>query len=266
MQGGAGQAGQTPGARVLRSDGAPRLPLRPWPRLARGALTGLGLWLALLAPVAAAAQIVEARYAEPTGRYAHGVLGDAVEWGALELRLADGTGRVLRLPETRVFEDIAPRLADLDGDGAPEVIVVESDATRGARLAVYGAEGLLDATPYIGQPFRWLAPVGAADLDDDGAVEIAYVDRPHLAKTLRIWRWQQGQLEPVADLPDLTNHRIGWEFIAGGLRDCGAGPEMVLADGAWSRRMAVRWDGTGWTRHDLGPWRDIDAGSGADCR
>ena len=33
-------------------------------------------------------EIVGARFTEPTTRYAHGVLGDAVEWGALRLDLA----------------------------------------------------------------------------------------------------------------------------------------------------------------------------------
>jgi hypothetical protein len=46
----------------------------------------------------------------------------------------------------------------------------------------------LASTPWIGQRFRWLAPVAAADLDGDGAMELAYVDRPHLARTLRVWR------------------------------------------------------------------------------
>lgn len=53
----------------------------------------------------------------PTDRYPHNVLGDIPGHGALDVTLA--SGRVLRmvLPDTRVFEDIAPRLADIDGDG-----------------------------------------------------------------------------------------------------------------------------------------------------
>jgi len=218
--------------------GAPRRPARLWHRLARGAGFAVCLWGGGGA-AAFADGIAGARFDAPTTRYAHGVLGDAIEWGALELRLTDGTGRRLVLPETRVFEDIAPRLADLDGDGAPEVIVVESDSRQGARLAVYGPAGLLAATPFIGRAFRWLAPVGAADLDGDGAVEIAYVDRPHLAKSLRIWRYRSGALQEVASLPGLTNHQIGWDFIAGGIRDCGSGPEMITADGDWHRVMAT---------------------------
>jgi len=188
------------------------------------------------------AEITAARFTDPTPRYDHGILGDAVEWGALELTV-DGRTRSLVLPDSRVFEDLAPRLADLDGDGAAEVIVVETDLARGARLSIYGADGLIAATPYIGRTHRWLAPIGAADLDGDGAVEIAYIDRPHLAKTLRIWRFENGALTEVASVPGLTNHQIGWDYMLGGIRDCGAGPEMITADATWSRMMASAFDG-----------------------
>ncbi len=50
-------------------------------------------------------------------------------------------------------------------------------------------------------------------------------------------------------LPGLTNHRIGEAFISGGLRDCGAGAELVLASADWSRVMLVQ-DGQA---TDLGP-------------
>lgn len=184
--------------------------------------------------------IIGARYAEPTTRYAHGILGDAVEYGALILERSGAVDIRIVLPDRRVFEDVAPRLANLDGDVAPEVIVVESDRDLGARLAVYDARGLRMATPFIGTRYRWLAPVGAADLDGDGMVEIAYVDRPHLARTLRVWRVEGDQLVPVAARSGLTNHRIGERDIAGGVRDCGDGPEMVVADADWHQVLAVR--------------------------
>lgn len=221
---------------------APRLPLHWLHGSMRGARLALCLWLA--GTVAAQAQeITSARYTEPTTRYAHGVLGDAVEWGALELTLSDGSKLNAVLPERLVFEDLAPRLADLDGDGAPEVITVESDRDRGARLAIWDQSGRIAATPHIGTRNRWLAPVGAADLDGDGAIEIAYVDRPHLAKQLRIWRFANNSLTEVAAEAGYSNHRIGWDYIEGGTRDCGPGPEMIVASGDWAHVMAVRFDG-----------------------
>ena len=184
------------------------------------------------------AGVSAATYSEPTTRYAHGILGDAIEFGALEISTDAGQKLTLRLPETRVFEDLAPRLVDVDLDGDAEVIVIESSMTQGAWLAIYDENGLVDATPYIGRSNRWLAPLGAADLDGDGAVEIAYIDRPHLAKTLRIWRFQNGKLTHVADKSGLTNHKIGEDFISSGVVSCAdSAPQIVTVNANWTRIM-----------------------------
>ena len=209
------------------------------------------LALAMWPAVAGAQTITSAEFVEPTTRYDHGILGDAVEWGGLRFT-ADGTTYQITLPETHVFEDFEPRLWDLNSDGAPEMVVIETDMARGAALAVYGPEGKIAQTPYIGRTHRWLAPIGAADLDGDGAIEIAYIDRPHLAKTLRIWRFSDGALSHVLDVPGLTNHRIGEDNIAGGIRDCGQGPEMITANADWTRLIATTFvDGRAQTR-DIG--------------
>jgi hypothetical protein len=226
--------------------GARRRVLRPWSGFIRRARLALRVGLAGVVAFSAlpvAADIVSARYTDPTPRYDHGILGDAIEYGTLELRLKGGKGLRLVLPDTHVFEDTAPRLHDLDGEGDKEVIVVETDMARGARLSVYDETGLVAATPYIGRTHRWLSPIGAADLDGDGHVEFAYIDRPHLAKTLRIWRFVDGRLDHVSDTLGLTNHRIGEDYISGGIRDCGDGPEMITADAGWLSVMASRFDG-----------------------
>ncbi|WP_299676981.1 VCBS repeat-containing protein [uncultured Roseobacter sp.] len=230
--------------------GARRRVARLWRRCARRALLALCLWHG---GAAANAEIAEAAYAGPTDRYAHGVLGDAIEYTTLVLTVDAGEEQRFELPEDLVFEDTAPRVVDLDGDGAPEVIVVESSQSAGARLAIYGTEGRITATPFIGTRFRWLAPLGAADLDGDGAMEVAYVDRPHLAKALRIWRYEDRALRPVAVLDRVTNHRIGETDIAGGIRSCGGVPEMILARGNWSELVAVRLGASGVEVESLGP-------------
>lgn len=247
---------------------APRLADRVLRALARGALMALCLWLA--SPVAGVAQeVVSARYEGEVTRYPHGVLGDKVEYDTLAVTLGDGRVLRRRWNAPLVFEDVAPRLWDVTGDGKPEIVTIESHADRGARLAIWQVAGdsldPLVTTPFIGQRFRWLAPVGAADLDGDGAIEIAYVDRPHLAKTLRIWRFSDGALTQVAAEPGFTNHRIGWDYIVGGLRDCGKGPEMVLASDNWARLVTVRFDGK-IISQDQGAYSANRISAAMDCR
>ncbi|MFX0543607.1 FG-GAP repeat domain-containing protein [Roseovarius sp. S4756] len=240
--------------------------MRPLRRSARRALLMLCLWLAGTGTVLADAPACIADWNsigqvclvhDPSERvYGHDILGDVPEWHFLSVLYADP----LRPPELlgqagHVFEDIAPRLVDVTGDGFPEVIVVQSGFEQGARLAVFGAAGgelrLLASTPYIGERNRWLAPVAMADLDGDGTVELAYIDRPHLTKRLRIWRYIGGALRHVADLDGLTNHRIGWDYIAGGWRACSA--EMILASADWRRVVAVTLRNGRLTAQDRGP-------------
>lgn len=214
----------------------------------------------------ASAKIVRAHFEVPTKRYPHAVLGDAIEYAALVIETS--SGEVLRTDLTNdlVFEDIKPRLWDVTGDGLPEVVVVESHQSFGARLAIWNETGRLATTPYIGTRFRWLAPVGAADLDGDGLIEIAYVDRPHLAKTLRVWRYQSGTLHEVAALQGVTNHKIGWAYIEGGLRRCANQTEIILATGAWREIVAVRLESNGLNAMLLGAYSSAALKNALACK
>ena len=186
-------------------------------------------------PAEAAPRILAVEYAQPVDRYDHRILGGLPDHGTLRIRLVPCAGctaetRLFRLPETHVFEDVRPRLADVTGDGLPEVVVVETDIRRGASLAVYGPEGRIAATEPIGQTHRWLAPAGIGDFDGDGRVEIAYVDRPHLRRELVFVRLEGGALVERARRVGFSNHNIGDEVILSGTRDCGQGDELVLPD------------------------------------
>lgn len=149
---------------------------------------------------------------DPTTRYAHGVLGDAIEAGGFAVER--GGGRLLyRLGKDAVFEDRRVRLVDIDGDGAVEALVVKSYLNRGAALAVYSLRGdaiapLAESAP-IGTPNRWLNPVGVAAFSGSGEKLIAAVITPHLAGSLRLYRLSGGSLTEVARLDGVTNHILG---------------------------------------------------------
>jgi hypothetical protein len=157
--------------------------------------------------------VAEAWLIAPTTRYRHFVRGNTAEAGGLRVRLRDGRVLTHLLGDDQVFEDDAPRLADLDGDGTEELVLVLTSLRAGASLAVFavGADGieLRARTPFIGQPNRWLNPAGIADFDGDGRLEIALVQMPHLAKRLELWRLGASGLERVLSFDDITNHRIG---------------------------------------------------------
>ena len=162
---------------------------------------------------AAGKTIAEAWLIAPTTRYDHFVHANRFEAGGVRARLPDGQVVTLLLPDTQVFEDSIVRLADLDQDGADELILVLSSLREGAALAVLevSPDGIAIAaqTPFIGQRNRWLNPAGIADFDGDGRLEVALVQMPHLVQRLELWRLERGQLARVAALDDVSNHRLG---------------------------------------------------------
>ncbi|MDX1606214.1 MAG: VCBS repeat-containing protein [Candidatus Competibacterales bacterium] len=162
--------------------------------------------------------IVRAWLVAPTDRYAHGVLGDRLEAAGLEVQLRDGQ-HLRRELDSDVFEDLLPRVQDLDGDGRDEIILVRSNARLGARLSVWGVRGgllvELARGPAIGQGRRWLNPVGAADLDGDGRTEIAYVQTPHIGGVLRILEYREGPMPEEYRAEGFSNHRIGSTDLSG---------------------------------------------------
>ncbi|MEM7440184.1 MAG: VCBS repeat-containing protein [Pseudomonadota bacterium] len=192
----------------------------------------------------------------PVYRYGHGIMGDVPEWSRLCLSRGGKRGCVTLGPSA-VFEEMEARLADIDQDGEAEAIVVESNEDLGAALVIYDLEKdqiTRTATPNIGTRYRWLAPIGGADFDGDGAMEVAFVDRPHLAKTLRIWRYTSGKLTQIASMRGVTNHKIGENFIASAIRNCDGLPEMVLTEATRRTIIAVRFEGDRLIRREMGPY------------
>jgi len=187
---------------------------------------------------------------DPTRRYRHGVIGDAIEAGGLAAETSRGVIQNFKLAKGAVFEDRLARLVDMDGDGSDEILVIQSYLDRGASMALFksthdGLARIAQSAP-IGRANRWLNIVGAADFDGDGKMEIAAVITPHIGGTLALYEAQGSRLAKDGDAFGFSNHvigsrQLGWSAI---LDVNGDGiPDMVLPNASWRSLRAVSFAG-----------------------
>ena len=194
----------------------------------------------------------------PTDRYPHAALGSRTHAGSVHVLVAGPTGALqevfYRLPINRVFEDLTLRLADLDQDGRDEIIVIESDALRGASLVVLGLDDLQTGkalrekarSPPAGSTFRWLNPVGVADFNGDGKLDVAAVVTPHIGGDLTLYHYRPPQLVPYAKAMDTSNHLMGSpeQQLAVVLQQPGLRPTIIVPDMSLKALHALRWEGS----------------------
>jgi len=157
--------------------------------------------------------IVQAWLAMPTTRYAHGILGDMIEAGALRVRTREGKVLSYVLPADSVFEDLMPRVHDIDGDGRDEVLLVRSRLQTGSSLMALGVRDgklvPLAETEPIGRAGLWLNPVGVADIDGDGRLEVLVVLTPHTGGTLIEYAFDGTSFKPGHSVDGVSNHVAG---------------------------------------------------------
>lgn len=174
--------------------------------------------LAVSAPVFAAETFARAQYADPVDHYGHFALGRPHEYARLTVVSDNGRIRTYRLPESEVFEDLAPRIVRLAAGEPDEILAIVSSRSAGSRLVLFRAAGdglaISARSAAIGTPNRWLNPVGVADLDGDGHAEIAAVITPHIGGVLKAYRRSGGDLVEIAALEGFSNHVYGTAELA----------------------------------------------------
>lgn len=155
---------------------------------------------------------ISARYVDPTMRYDHGILGDKIEAGGL-LVVKNEKEYYYRLDTNFVFEDLQPRLKDVDNDGEIEFITIQTSLQLGASVAVYKIIHdelvLFVHSNYIGSVHRWLNIAAIDDLDNDGNTEIAWIQTPHIGGVLRIGSIEGNSLIILDELAGVSNHQNG---------------------------------------------------------
>jgi hypothetical protein len=155
---------------------------------------------------------VFAQYSLPTEKYGHGILGDKIEAEQLVV-VVDGVFYEHKLLDEYVFEDISPRLYDVDGDGELEFITIRTNVTRGGGIAIYKIvdEQLVEYAHVteIGSRHRWLNIVAIADLDQDKSIELVWIETPHIGGILKIAEIEAGSLKVLAEKGQYSNHAIG---------------------------------------------------------
>jgi len=141
--------------------------------------------------------IQNAWYDDATDRYDHGVLGDAIEPSSLIVSDHNGCTYSVALDQSHVFEDLAPRLADIDESTGAEVITVRSHQ-------------------------------------------------------------EDGELYHVTSKAGYSNHRIGENFISGGLKICNHKVTMITADASWDRIIETTLEGDKLISTDAGAFEGIN--------
>ncbi len=198
--------------------------------------------------------------ASPTQRYGHAALGSGVHAASVQalVRVPGGPWHTVThtLPLNRVFEDRVPRLHDLDGDGRDELLLIEADAQTGAALVVLGVRTSASGTPQLvevargphaGSSHRWLNPVGVADFDGDGHLDVASVTTPHIGGVLTLHHFRPPHLVPYATHTDVSNHRMGSQEqrLAVVVPVANERPATVLPDMTHRALQALRWQAPG---------------------
>ncbi len=155
---------------------------------------------------------VLAQYAQPTEKYPHGVMGDDIEAEQLVVAV-DGQFYDVILKGDYLFEDLRPRIYDVDGDGLLEFITIRTHVERGAGIAIYKVinEELVEYAyvAEIGFLTRWLNLVTIDDLDDDGVVELAWIQTPHIGGILKVAKFSGGEMTVLDEAEEQYSNHLG---------------------------------------------------------
>jgi hypothetical protein len=182
-----------------------------------------------------------------TARYPHGVLGDTLEASSVSVVETRPTVRVIstiRLPDDTVVEGLSPMWTDVDGDGTNEILVTLSNASEGARLAVFNDDGTTKALgPPVGLGSRWRHQIAAGPFGPSGEYEVVDVLTPHIGGRVEFFGLHGDRLNLAGRADAYMSHVIGsrnLDMAAAGDFDGDGRLEVLLPTRTLTELAAVR--------------------------
>ena len=108
----------------------------------------------------------------------------------------------------------------------------------------------------IGLAYRWLNPVGVADFDADGEMDVAVVEMPYLGRSLVFYSRTASRLKERGQLSGFSNHHMGSTIldrsVAFDVNNDGV-IDMILPDGELRLLQAMTFKGGKFKRIAEGP-------------
>jgi len=149
----------------------------------------------------------------PTDRYDHDILGDAIDASAINLIETEPELRILKtimIEAPDVIEGISAIWADIDNDGARDIIVTLSNNRGGSRIDAFHEDGtLLTESDPIGLGHRWRHQIAVASFDGSGMPLLAAIRTPHIGGIIEFFQYENGKLEITNEIKGFSSHSIG---------------------------------------------------------
>ena len=196
-----------------------------------------------------------ATLSDPTLRYEHGVLGDAVEANSMtSIRPRGDAGfesGSIAPASGGVFEQIAPFWFEIPGMDGELLAVTESTTEVATRVSVYSPDGKLAAAgPFIGEPFKWRHLIAAGPFGPNGEMELVDTLTPHIGGTIEFYKpnFDNGSLDIVATRTGYTSHRIytrNMDTARAGDLDGDGRWELLVPNDAYTELGAIRHEQNG---------------------